>query len=125
MDIFLWVLQGLLALVFLMAGFSKLVMPYEKLVEQMGWCEDYSPTQIRLIAITEVLGAIGLIIPLATGILPWLTPLAAAGLVINQVVASRVHARRGGEEGMMRANYVLSLLALVVAIGRFFVLPVL
>jgi hypothetical protein len=65
----------------------------------------------------EVLGAIGLIVPLLTGILPWLTPLAAIGLVLTMLGAMATHLRRG-ENQMLAVNLVL-LLAAFVAYGRF------
>ena len=80
MNVALWIVQALLALLFLFAGGMKLVMPIEELTKQMplalpGWF-------IRFIGVVEVLGALGLILPWLTGIRPGLTPLAAAGLVI-------------------------------------------
>jgi uncharacterized membrane protein len=123
MNITLWILQGLLAVAFFMAGTMKLVQPKTKLAERMGWVNDFTGTQLKLIGFVEVLGALGLILPMVTGILPWLTPLAAAGLAINQYVASTVHARRGNEQQMQHMNYVLALFAIVIAVGRFF-LPI-
>jgi len=62
---------------------------------RMDWVKDLSIGNIRLIGLLEVLAAVGLILPQWTGILPWLTPLAAAGLVLIMMGAMLVHMRRG------------------------------
>jgi uncharacterized membrane protein YphA (DoxX/SURF4 family) len=118
MNVFLWILQILLAAMFLAAGLMKLSQPKSKLAENknMGWTNDFSENQIKLIAGSEVLGALGLILPWATGIAKILTPLAACGFVVIMVGAIVVHARRK-EQWVMQA--VLGILALVVAIFRF------
>ena len=118
MNIALWIIAGLLAAAFLGAGVTKLTQPKEKLQANMPWVEDYSARTVRLIGVAEVLGALGLILPQATGIAPILTPIAATGLVIVQALAIRTHARRG-ETQVLPANIALLLLALFVAIGRF------
>jgi uncharacterized membrane protein YphA (DoxX/SURF4 family) len=118
MNIALWIVQGLLAVAFGMAGIMKLTQPKEKLAAQMGWVEDFAPTTVKGIGLLEVLGAIGLILPRLTGILPWLTPLAAAGLVLTMLGAIVTHLRRH-ENQMIVANVVLLALAAFVAYGRF------
>ncbi len=122
MGVALWVIQGLLAVAFLGAGAMKLSQPKEKLAQNMGWVEDFSQPAVRLIGAVEVLGAIGLVLPALTGILPWLTPLAALGLVLTMVGAALTHLRRK-EYGNIAVNVVLLVLAAFVAYGRFFVLP--
>lgn len=95
MLIALWIINGLLALAFLGAGVFKLVRPRPALIEAgLAWAEDFSPLAIRLIATAEVLGALGLVLPLATGILPILTPIAAAALAALMIGATVVHLRR-------------------------------
>jgi len=113
------VVQGLLALAFLMVGAMKVMQPKEKMAEKMAWVEDFSQSQIRTIGILEILGALGLILPLATGILTWLTPVAAVGLVLTMIGAAMTHARRGNESQMMMMNVMLLALAAFVAYGRF------
>jgi uncharacterized membrane protein YphA (DoxX/SURF4 family) len=122
MGVALWVIQGLLAVAFLGAGAMKLSQPKEKLAQNMGWVEDFSQPAVRLIGAVEVLGAIGLVLPALTGILPWLTPLAALGLALTMVGAALTHLRRK-EYGTIAVNAVLLVLAAFVAYGRFFVLP--
>lgn len=122
MGVALWVAQGLLAAVFLAAGATKLTRPKEKLAKNMAWVEDFSQGTVRLIGAVEVLGAIGVVMPALTGILSWLTPLAALGLAATMVGAVLTHLRRG-ERSAVVAPVVLLGLAAFVAYGRFFVLP--
>ncbi|MEZ4629530.1 MAG: DoxX family protein [Deinococcales bacterium] len=80
MKIALWVIQILLAFAFIAAGAMKATQPKEKLAKNMGWVNDFSANTVKLIGILEVLGGLGLILPSFTGIMPWLTRLAALGL---------------------------------------------
>jgi uncharacterized membrane protein YphA (DoxX/SURF4 family) len=118
MNIALWIIQVLLALAFGMAGLMKLTQPKEKLAGQMAWVNDFAPTTVKVIGALELLGALGLILPLLTGILPWLTPVAAVGLVLTMLGAMVTHLRRH-ENQMLVVNGVLLLLAAFVAYGRF------
>lgn len=122
MNIALWVVQGLLAIAFLMAGAMKSTRSKEKLAENMPWVNDFSAGTVRLIGILEILGAIGLILPKLTGILTWLTPTAAVGLVLTMIGAALTHLRRG-ENSNVLMNGVLLVLAAFVAYGRFVLLP--
>ena len=122
MGIALWIVQVLLAVAFLGAGATKLSQPKEKMAKNMAWVEDFSQPTVRLIGALEVVGAIGLVLPALTGIVPWLTPLAALGLVLLMAGAVYTHLRR--EEGSaVVPPAVLLLLATLVAVGRSFVLP--
>ena len=87
MNIVLWIVQILLALAFAMAGVMKTTQPIEKLATNMGWVKDFTAQIVRLIGTLELLAAVGLILPAVTGILPWLTPVAAIGLVLTMVGA--------------------------------------
>lgn len=118
MNIALWIIAGLLAVAFLGAGVMKAIQPREKLAEQMGWVNDFSPGTVKLIGILEILAAVGLILPAALGIAPIFVPLAAAGLVLMMIGAAITHARRH-ESQMVVPNLVLLVLAAVVAWGRF------
>jgi uncharacterized membrane protein len=122
MGIALWVAQGLLAVAFLVAGATKLAQPKEKLAKNMAWVEDFSQPAVRLIGAVEVLGAIGVVLPALTGILAWLTPLAALALAATMVGAVLTHVRRGERSAVVPPG-VLLVLAALVAYGRFFVLP--
>lgn len=117
MNTTLWIVHGLLAFVFLMAGFMKVSRSKDQLAGQMGWVEDFSQTQIRLIGFTEILGALSLVLPMLTGILPILTPIAAVGFVVLMLGAAATHIRRG-ESQMSMMTIVLALTAAFVAYGR-------
>jgi uncharacterized membrane protein YphA (DoxX/SURF4 family) len=123
MNIAILVVQVLLAIVFILAGTMKLIQPKEKLAESMQWVEGFSQNQIRLIGTLEILGAVGLVIPVLTGILPWLTPLAAVGLALLMVGAILTHLRRA-EYPYLIGNMVLLVMTVFVAYGLFSSLPV-
>jgi VIT1/CCC1 family predicted Fe2+/Mn2+ transporter len=122
MNVVIWIIQGLLSLAFLMAGLMKMIMPKDKLREKIGgWVDDYKESQLKLIGLTEVIGVLGLILPMLFNIFPILTPIAACGLAFAMVGAAITHLKR--EESII-TNVVLLLLALFVIIGRFFLVPV-
>ena len=124
MDIALWIVQILLAVIFLLTGFMKLSRSKEAVVAGgMHAMESYTPSSIRLIGLLEILGALGLILPSLTGILPWLTPLAAIGLALTMVGALITHASRREYPNMI-VNLILLSLALFVAYGRLFLVPI-
>jgi hypothetical protein len=119
-NIALWVVQALLALVYLAAGGLKVVRPREQLVASgnYDWMKDTSNAGVKAVGAVELLGAVGLILPELTGIALILTPIAAVGLVVVQVGAIRVHLARN-ERKPLPANVILLLLAAFVAVGRF------
>lgn len=119
MNIALWIVAGLLAAAFLAAGLMKMTSPKAKLEPNMPWVGDFTDGQVKLIGLTEVLAAVGLILPAALDIVPILVPLAAVGLVITMVLAAVVHMRRNDPAQALVVNAVLGALALFVAIGRF------
>jgi uncharacterized membrane protein YphA (DoxX/SURF4 family) len=118
MNIVLWIIQILLALLFLFAGGTKLVIPYDKLME-MG-----SPNQIvfpalfiKFIGVVEVLGGLGLVLPGLLRIKKGLTPLAAIGLTILMVGAVIVVVAGDGVS-MAITPFVVGVLCALVAYGR-------
>src|SRR5262249_33832517 len=115
---FLWVLQGVLAATFALAGIMKTTQPKDKLRKSLPWVDDFSSSTVRLIGVVELLGAIGLVVPTLSGIAPGLTPLAAVGLAVAMVLAAITHARRG-EISSIAVNVILLALAVVIAWGRF------
>ena len=120
MNIALWIVQGLLAALFLFAGGIKLVMPIEEMLKQMPvalpvWF-------VQLTGIFEVLGAIGLILPWLLRIRPGLTPLAAAGLVIVMIGATAYNLAAGDIASALM-TVVIGILAAFVAYGRWRLTP--
>lgn len=114
MNVFLWIVQAVLAAAFALSGLQKLVQAKEKLPDIDG----FSPGVLRLLGVAEVLGALGLVLPAATGIAPVLTPIAASGLAV--VMAGAVHVHIGRREwSAVVITAVLFVLAVVVAWGRF------
>jgi DoxX-like family len=114
----LWIVQGLLALIFLFAGGMKLVLPLAVLTEQMPLPDLF----VRFIGVAEVLGAIGLILPGLLRIRPGLTPLAAVGLVIIMIGAT-VLTLVGGDVALALIPMVVGLLSAFVAYGRWRLKP--
>jgi uncharacterized membrane protein YphA (DoxX/SURF4 family) len=119
MNIALWIVQILLALAFLLAGSMKVSQPIDKLKKNMNWT---TPGIVRLVGTLEILGGLGLILPAVTHILPWLTPVAAVGLVLTMIGAAIVHVRLKEFSGLA-APIVLLLLALFIVYGRFLLVP--
>ena len=127
MNIVLWIIQGLLAVIFLMTGFMKVSKSKDELKEtggeRMAWVDDVSDRNLKVIGVLEILAAIGLILPQLTGILPMLTPLAAVALVLTMIGAIILHVRRGDSAQLIMPTVVLLLLAAFVAYGRFVLIP--
>ena len=119
MNALLWTLSIVLATIYVVSGSSKLVAPRERLlaVPGMGWIESTPMERVRTIGTLEIAGAIGLIVPWASAILPLLTPLAAAGLAAVQVGAMWTHIGRGEHEHLW-LNVLLLVAAVLIAVGR-------
>lgn len=115
----LWTAQVLLALTFLFAGGMKLVAPAELLKGPVPLPVLF----LRFIGACETLGAIGLILPSVTRIKPWLTPLAASGLIIIMIGATVV-TLVGGQIAPAIIPAVIGSLAAFVANGRSRVAPI-
>ncbi len=114
----LWIVQGLLALIFLFAGGMKLVLPLEELTGPVPLPGLF----MRFVGVAEVLGAIGLILPGLLRIRPGLTPLAAAGLVIIMIGAT-VLTLAGGDFAAALISVVVGLLSAFAAYGRWRLAP--
>src|SRR5918994_1944128 len=115
----LWIVAGLLAVVYLASGVAKLVVPKEKLAAFPGggWVEDFGAGTVKAIGALEVLAAAGLVLPAALGIAPVLAPLAAGGLVLLMAGAVATRLRRHEPKPMV-ADLVYLALAAFVAWGR-------
>ena len=119
MNVALWIVQALLAALFLFAGSMKFIMPIEEMTKQMpsmpGWF-------LRFIGVVEILGGLGLILPGLLRIKPGLTPLAAAGLVVIMIGATVIGFVIGPASGAL-IPLVAGVLAAFVAYGRWRVAP--
>jgi|SRR5690348_5915224 len=123
MNAILWIVQCLLAVAYLLAGAPKASLPIAALSKRVDWIGAVPKALVRFIGVAEVLGAIGLTLPMLTGILPWLTVAAAMGLSVLQICASLFHISRG-EVKSLPMNVILLLLSVFVIVGRAFIVPV-
>lgn len=119
MSIALWVVQGLLALMFLLAGGMKVLAfdRFQKQTQEQHPDRDLGLSKgfLMFIGGSELAGALGLVLPWGTGILPVLTPIAAIGLAVIMVGASRFHLKR---QEPATVTIALTALCVVVAVGR-------
>lgn len=119
MNIALWIVQGLLAAMYLMAGSMKTFQPARARENpQMTWAHNRQDKFIRFVGTSELLGALGLILPLVTGVLPWLTVLAAVGLTLIQLLAIFTEHLPKKEYNVIPVNVILLALAVFVIVGR-------
>jgi hypothetical protein len=121
MNVALWIVTGLLAVVFLVSS-TKLFVPKEKMASlgaASRWVEDFSPGALKIIGGLELMAAVGLILPAVLGIAQVLVPLAATGGVLLFVGAITTRLRRG-ERATVVIDVVYLALAVFVAWGRFF-----
>jgi hypothetical protein len=120
MSLTLWIIAGLLAAAFLVAGASKLFIPQEKLAKAPGggWVLDFSAGFVKALGAVEILGAVGLILPALLDIAPILVPLAAVGLALIMAGAAIVEFRRHAFKHAL-GNLIYLALAAFVAWGRF------
>ncbi len=117
LDFWLWVAAALLAFAYVASGLMKATRPIPALVQMMRWPGDYPAPFVRFIGVVDLLGGLDLVLPLATGILVWLSPVAALCLVLLQVLAIGFHLMRR-EAVILPANVLLLVLAAFVAWGR-------
>jgi uncharacterized membrane protein YphA (DoxX/SURF4 family) len=119
MNIALWIAQGLLAAMYLAVGSMKVFQPARvRENPRMTWAHRQPDSYIRFVGTVEVLGALGLILPLVTGILPGLTVFAAIGLTLIQLLAIFKEHLPKKEYEVLPLNIVLLALSMFVVIGR-------
>jgi hypothetical protein len=119
----LWFVQVLLFLLFAGTGFWKLTTPVTALAAKFPWMGEVSPSFLRMTAIADLLGGVGVLLPALTRIQPRLTPLAAIGCILLQICAIGFHVFRG-EAARTPFNFVLVALAAFVLWGRGWKAPV-
>ncbi len=118
MNIVLWIIQVLLALLFLLAGGTKLILPIAEMTKDIHLPGLF----LRFLGVAEVLGALGLILPGALRIKPRVTSLAAVGLMIIVIGATVITATNGPIVGAI-IPLVTTLLLAFVAYGRWRIAP--
>jgi uncharacterized membrane protein YphA (DoxX/SURF4 family) len=114
-SIILWIVQVVLALMFLFAGGMKLILPLQLLLAQMPM--PLPGLFVRFIGLAEVAGGLGLILPGLLRIRPILTPLAALGLVLDMIGATAYNLI-SGQIGAAVVTVVLGLICVAIIYGR-------
>ena len=125
MKIARWIVAGLMAAIYLLSGFGKLLVPRERMAamgDASRWVLDFRPGTLKAIGALEILGALGLILPALLDIAPILVPLAASGLTLIMAGAVTMRIRRGETKTALVDATYLALTAFV-AIGRFAWVP--
>ena len=119
----LWVLQLLLASFFVMVGYSHALMPFDQVAQQATWMNAVPRWLSLFIGYAEIAGGLGIILPAATRIAPWLTPLAGLGLASIMILAIPFHILKG-EAGVTWMHALIAALALFVVWGRWRKAPI-
>jgi hypothetical protein len=118
MNIVVWIAQGLLALGFLTVGYGHAFNAAKmREMPRMEWIKAIPPALMTFIGAAEMAGGLGVLLPMVTGIWPWLTPIAAGLLAVVMLLAIFFHLQRR-EFAIIRGNVILLLLAAFVAWGR-------
>jgi uncharacterized membrane protein YphA (DoxX/SURF4 family) len=123
LHITLWVAQVILATMIGTAGFMKATQTIDQLSGMIPWTNQLHEGLVRFIGISEILGALGLVLPALLRIKPILTPLAAIGLALVQVLAIFYHLSNG-EQSVIGLNILIFVIATFVALGRLKMAPV-
>jgi putative oxidoreductase len=122
MNIALWIVQVLVALVFFVVGFMKAFLPLETLAETFQWVPSFPSAFVRFLGICEMLGAIGMVLPPLAHILPWLASAAAGGFILTAGGGTVVHLSRR-EYSVISVNIVLIIFSLFIIYGRVALAP--
>lgn len=115
MNLFLWIVQGILAVIFLLPGIKK-AFQARKVKESVEWAKNVSVNSIQAVGWVEILGAAGIVLPWALNIAPILTPLAALGLALTMVIAVLLERKNAKA---VTVSLVTLILCLIVMFGRF------
>lgn len=123
MNVALWVVQVLLGLFSLAAGWNHGLRPLADTIQSSPWAADLPVALVKFIGVAELAAGVGLVLPAATRILPILTPLAAVGLAVIMGLAIPFHIMRG-EANVIALHVVVVALCVFVAWGRVRRLPI-
>ena len=119
MELAVWIVSWVLAVAFVVGGAARAVLPAERLVGfGLKWVTAVPAPLLKTIGVLELLGGLGVVLPVLTGILPVLTPLAACGLAIIMLGGLVFHLRRREWQGVP-ITLVLAAAAIFVAVARF------
>jgi len=119
MNILLWIIQSVITILLLYTGIIKIIYPREVAKVKLGpWIDDFTNLSLRMIGVVEILVGLGLVLPYLLHIYPFLTPLAALGLIWTMIGASMAHLKRK-EYGFILINIILLIMALFIFFGRF------
>lgn len=121
MNTVLWILQVVVGAMFVLAGVNH-GFRQEQSRQKIAWMQALPKGLLTFIGTAEILGGLGLVLPMLTNVLPVLTPVAAIGLAIIMLLAMVFHLRRGEYAGVI-VNLVLGLLAAFIAYGRLVLVP--
>ena len=112
MKVVKWIVLGLVAMAYLAPGVMKLVTPYAEMIVEpaMAWASDFSETQVKIIGVLEILGVVGLVLPLFLKKYYKLVPISALALSCLMVGAIITHV---GREEAILMNIVILLLTLL------------
>lgn len=117
MEIGLWIVQYSLLGIYGAYGVYKTFLTAHA-SEKMAWAVNRSKSFVRFVGISELLGAIGIVFPMLTGILPWLTPMAAIGLTLVQIFAIFTEHLPKKEYKILPLNLYFMAMSIFVLIGR-------
>jgi hypothetical protein len=124
-NIALWIITGALAFAFASGAAGQLLLPKEKyrsLAPSQHWVDDFSAGKIKAIGTIKLIGVVGMIVPPLVGIAPFLSPLAACGLMLLMAGAATTRFRRS-EWRYMAGDVAFVLAFAFVAWGRFALVP--
>lgn len=116
-----WVFSIVLAAVFIITGVSK-VFRYEKARDLFPWVKNLPRTLVQAIGVVEILGGLGLVLPVAIGVYSWLTPVAAVALALLMLLAAVIHIWQR-ETAEAALNALLLILLVFVAYIRWPLMP--
>lgn len=125
MNLALWIAAGLLAVVALGGGISKVFVPKEKLARAAGgeWAKNASVGFVKTLGVLEVLAAVGLILPAVVNIAPVMVPVTAIWWILLMIGAIITHLRHNGFGKFVALNLIYFAFAAFIAWGRFVPMP--